>query len=88
MNVYSPNTLILIGTVGGGVQLGPLSTAATNRPIVPTPVVMMMEKLVEWWLAGETQVLGGNLAQYRFVHHKPHTLPERELGPSQWKSSD
>jgi hypothetical protein len=23
--------------VGGGVQLGPLSTAATNRPIVPTP---------------------------------------------------
>jgi hypothetical protein len=24
--------------VGGGVQLGPLGTAATNRPIVPTPV--------------------------------------------------
>jgi hypothetical protein len=23
--------------VGGGVQLGPLSTAATNRPIVPAP---------------------------------------------------
>jgi hypothetical protein len=22
---------------GGGVQLGPLGTAATNRPIVPTP---------------------------------------------------
>jgi hypothetical protein len=22
---------------GGGVQLGPLSTAATNRPIVPAP---------------------------------------------------
>jgi hypothetical protein len=26
-----------IGIVGGGVQLGPLSTAATNRPIVPAP---------------------------------------------------
>jgi hypothetical protein len=25
----------LIGMVGGGVQLGPLGTAATNRPIVP-----------------------------------------------------
>jgi hypothetical protein len=25
----------LIGIVGGGVQLGPLGTAATNRPIVP-----------------------------------------------------
>jgi hypothetical protein len=30
-------TFLLIGTVGGGVQLGPLGTAATNRPIVPAP---------------------------------------------------
>jgi hypothetical protein len=29
--------IFLIGIVGGGVQLGPLGTAATNRPIVPTP---------------------------------------------------
>jgi hypothetical protein len=27
----------LIGIAGGGVQLGPLGTAATNRPIVPVP---------------------------------------------------
>jgi hypothetical protein len=27
----------LIGIVEGGVQLGPLDTAATNRPIVPAP---------------------------------------------------
>jgi hypothetical protein len=27
----------LIGIVRGAVQLGPLSTAATNRPIVPAP---------------------------------------------------
>jgi hypothetical protein len=27
---------ILIGIVGGGVLLGPLGTAPTNRPIVPT----------------------------------------------------
>jgi hypothetical protein len=26
---------ILIGIVGSGIQLGPLGTAATNRPIVP-----------------------------------------------------
>jgi hypothetical protein len=26
-----------MGIVGGGVQLGPLGTAATNRPIVPAP---------------------------------------------------
>jgi hypothetical protein len=30
-------TFFLIGIVGGGVQLGPLGTAATNRPIVPAP---------------------------------------------------
>jgi hypothetical protein len=28
----------LIGIVGGAVQLGPLGTAATNRPTVPAPV--------------------------------------------------
>jgi hypothetical protein len=39
-------------------------------------VIMMMEKLVEWWLAEETEVLGENLPQWRFVHHKTH-MPAR-----------
>jgi hypothetical protein len=26
-----------MGIAGGGVQLGPLDTVATNRPIVPAP---------------------------------------------------
>jgi hypothetical protein len=30
-------SFFLIGIVGGGVQLGPFGTAATNRPIVPAP---------------------------------------------------
>jgi hypothetical protein len=50
-------------------------------------VIMMMEKLVEW-LAGETEVLGENLPQCRFVHHKPHKLPGREPGPPRWEASD
>jgi hypothetical protein len=29
--------IFLIGIVGDGVQLGPLGTAATSRPIVPAP---------------------------------------------------
>jgi hypothetical protein len=29
--------ILLIGIVRGGAQLGPLGTAATNRPIVPAP---------------------------------------------------
>jgi hypothetical protein len=40
---------------------------------------MMMEKLVEL-LAGETEILGENLPQCSFVHHKPHMLPGREPG--------
>jgi hypothetical protein len=36
-------------------------------------VIMIMEKSVEW-LAGETEVLGENLPQFRFVHHKPHNV--------------
>jgi hypothetical protein len=42
-------------------------------------LIMIMEKSVEW-LAGETEVLGENLPQCRFVHHKPHMLPVRNPG--------
>jgi hypothetical protein len=51
--------------------LGPLGTAATNRPIMSAQVIMMMEKLVEG-LGGETEALGENLPQCHFVHHTPH----------------
>jgi hypothetical protein len=48
---------------------------------------MMMEKLMEC-LAGQTEVLGENLPQCRFVRHKPHMLPGREPGPLRWEASD
>jgi hypothetical protein len=37
-------------------------------------VIRMMEKLMEWWLAGETEVLGENMTQCRFAHHKLRML--------------
>jgi hypothetical protein len=36
----------------------------------------------------ETEVLGENLLQCRFVHHNPHMLRGREPGPPRWEASD
>jgi hypothetical protein len=40
----------------------------------------MMEQLVEWRLAEETELLGENLPQSHIVHHKSH-LPDAGSNP-------
>jgi hypothetical protein len=77
----------LIGILGGGVQLGPLDTATINRPIVPAPADYD-DGEIGGIIGKETEVLGENLHQCRFVHYKPHMLPERESGPPRGEASD
>jgi hypothetical protein len=43
-------------------------------------VIVMLENLVEWRLAGETEVLGENLSQRHFVHQK-YYLPDPDSNP-------
>jgi hypothetical protein len=85
--VEGDKIFFLIGMMGGGIQLGSLGTGTINGLLCRPHVIRMMEKLVEW-LAGETEVLGENLPQCPYVHHKPHVLPRREPGPLRWETSD
>jgi hypothetical protein len=51
--------------------------------------MVIVEKLVELRLAGETEVLGENLPQHLFVHHISHmTRPGFEPGLPRWEASD
>jgi hypothetical protein len=51
--------------------------------------MVIVEKLVEWRLAKETEVLGENMPQRHFVLHKSDmTKHGFEPGPPRWKASD
>jgi hypothetical protein len=52
-------------------------------------MMVIVEQLVERKFAGETKVLGENLSQRHFVHHKTHiTRSGLEPGPPRWEASD
>jgi hypothetical protein len=70
----------LIRRVGAGT--GSTRHVGHYWPIVPAPgdCDNYGEFLVEWRLAGETQVLGENLTQRHFFHHKSH-LPDPGSNP-------
>jgi hypothetical protein len=80
----------LLRIVGGWSTIWVHSARRPLNGLLYLPqVIMMMEKLVEWRLAGKTEVLGENLPQRHFVHHKSHLArPGLEPGPPRWEASD
>jgi hypothetical protein len=74
--------------MGGGVQLGPLGTAATNRPIVRAPGDYDVGEI------GGMMIDRGNGSTPRkpatvslFPPHTPHSCPDTNPGPSRWEAS-
>jgi hypothetical protein len=52
-------------------------------------MMMSVEQSVESELAGETEILGENLFQRHFVHHKSHIIrPVLDPEPPRWESGD
>jgi hypothetical protein len=75
--------------VGGGIQLGPLGTAPTNRPTVPT-----LGDYDDGEFGG-MMIDRGNRSTRRkpapvplCSPQIPHTVPRRETGPPRWEASD
>jgi hypothetical protein len=60
--------------------LGPLGSAAINRPFVPAPDDYDDGKFGEMKIARGIRSTWINLPQYHFVHHKPH-MPCPDANP-------
>jgi hypothetical protein len=70
-------------------KLGPLGTSATNWPIVPALGDCENGEFGGMKIGTETELLGENLPQHHFVHHKSNlTRRGLEPGSPRWEASD
>jgi hypothetical protein len=71
----------------GGIQMGPLGIAATDRPIVPAPGVYDDGELLDDW-QGKRKYLEKTCPSAALSTTHPTCLPVREPGPQRWEASD
>jgi hypothetical protein len=78
-----------IGIVGGGVQLGPLGTTATNRPIVPALGDYDDGEIGGMMMGRRNRSTRRKPAPVSLCPPQiPHALLGREPGPPRWEASD
>jgi hypothetical protein len=70
----------------GWIPIGSTWHCGHQWPIVPAPGDYDHGE-IGGMIGRETQVLGENLLQYRFVHHKSYMLSGCEPGPLRWEAS-
>jgi hypothetical protein len=75
--------------VGGGVQLGPLGTAAINRPLVPNPADYDDGEIDGMMMGRGNRSTRRKPVQLSLCQSQtPHDVPGREPGPPRWEASD
>jgi hypothetical protein len=77
----------LIGILGGGVQLGPLGTAATNRPILTAPGDYDNGEIGGMIGRGNRSTRRKSAPMPLCPPQTPHAAG-REPGPPRWEASD
>jgi hypothetical protein len=79
--ILTTTTFLFYSLSGGWSPTGSTRHGSHWLAYCSLPQVIMMENLVEWRLAGKTEVLGENPPQRHFVHHKSHlTRPRMKPG--------
>jgi hypothetical protein len=79
---------VLFGILGGGVQLGPLGTAVTNRPIMPAPGDYGDEEICGMIGRGNRSTQRNPAPVPLCPPQIPHDLTGCKLGPPRWEASD